>query len=58
MRKIVYRKVGWRKHLIPNQREWINDYMQTHGVEFYTRAVDLINQLGSIIEKSLFLQSF
>ena len=27
MRKIVYRKVGWRKHLIPNQREWINDYM-------------------------------
>ena len=38
MRKIVYRKVGWRKYLIPNQREWINDYMQTHGVEFYTKG--------------------
>ena len=32
--KNVYKKVGWRKQLVPNQREWITEYMKTHGVDF------------------------
>ena len=56
--KNVYKKVGWRKHLVPNQREWITEYMNTHGVDFYTRAIDLINMAWKYNRKEIVLAKF
>ena len=51
----IYQKVSWRKYLIPNQREWITEYMEHHGEDFYTRAVDMINEAWKYNRKSFIL---
>ena len=56
--KNVYKKVGWRKHLVPNQREWITEYINTHGVDFYTRAIDLIKMAWKYNRKEIVLAKF
>jgi len=51
----IYQKVSWRKYLIPNQREWITEYMEHHGEDFYTRAVDMINEAWKYNRSSFIL---
>ena len=44
MRKRIVHRVDWRKHIIPNHHSWISEYMDTHGVEFYSRVADIVNE--------------
>ena len=42
--KPIYQRIDWRKHLVPNHHSWISEYMDTHGVDFYARTADIINE--------------
>ena len=59
MGKRIVHRVDWRKHIIPNHHSWISEYMDTHGVEFYSRVVSiLLMNLGNTTNHIVWLQPF
>ena len=56
--KPIYRSIDWRKHLIPNHHSWISEYMDTHGVDFYAKTADIINEGWKRNKKQVVIAKF
>ena len=56
--KPIYQRIDWRKHLIPNHHSWISEYMDTHGVDFYAKTADIINEGWKRNKKQVVIAKF
>jgi len=56
--KPIYQRIDWRKHLTPNHHSWISEYMDTHGVDFYARTADIINEGWKRNKKQVVIAKF